>query len=210
MPPASRFKNDIDIPRRAGNPLAMLPPPAQGRRDTLLPEATMKKLLALLALLLGGCVTLPENVRPVGDFRLERYLGTWYEIARLDHSFERGLSRVTAEYSLRDDGGVRVLNRGFSQRDGKWKQAEGRAYFVQDPATGFLKVSFFGPFYGTYAIFELDHADYGYAVVSGPDHSYLWILAREPHMDEALKQDLVARAAARGFGTDGLIFVEHE
>lgn len=170
----------------------------------------MKKLLALLALLLGGCVTLPENVRPVGDFRLERYLGTWYEIARLDHSFERGLSRVTAEYSLRDDGGVRVLNRGFSQRDGKWKQAEGRAYFVQDPATGFLKVSFFGPFYGTYAIFELDHADYGYAVVSGPDHSYLWILAREPHMDEALKQDLVARAAARGFGTDGLIFVEHE
>jgi apolipoprotein D and lipocalin family protein len=210
MPPASRFKNDIDIPRRAGNPLAMLPPPAQGRRDTLLPEATMKKLLALLALLLGGCVTLPENVRPVGDFRLERYLGTWYEIARLDHSFERGLSRVTAEYSLRDDGGVRVLNRGFSQRDGKWKQAEGRAYFVQDPATGFLKVSFFGPFYGTYAIFELDHADYGYAVVSGPDHSYLWILAREPHMDEALKQDLIARAAARGFGTDGLIFVEHE
>jgi apolipoprotein D and lipocalin family protein len=210
MPPASRFKNDIDIPRRAGNPLVMLPPPAQGRRDTLLPEATMKKLLALLALLLGGCVTLPENVRPVGDFRLERYLGTWYEIARLDHSFERGLSRVTAEYSLRDDGGVRVLNRGFSQRDGKWKQAEGRAYFVQDPATGFLKVSFFGPFYGTYAIFELDHADYGYAVVSGPDHSYLWILAREPHMDEALKQDLVARAAARGFGTDGLIFVEHE
>jgi apolipoprotein D and lipocalin family protein len=210
MPPASRFKNDIDIPRRAGNPLVMLPPPAQGRRDTLLPEATMKKLLALLALLLGGCVTLPENVRPVGDFRLERYLGTWYEIARLDHSFERGLSRVTAEYSLRDDGGVRVLNRGFSQRDGKWKQAEGRAYFVQDPATGFLKVSFFGPFYGTYAIFELDHADYGYAVVSGPDHSYLWILAREPHMDEALKQDLIARAAARGFGTDGLIFVEHE
>lgn len=169
----------------------------------------MKRLLALLALLLGGCVSLPENVRPVGDFRLERYLGTWYEIARLDHSFERGLSRVTAEYSLRDDGGVRVLNRGFSLRDGKWKQAEGRAYFVQDPFTGFLKVSFFGPFYGSYVIFELDHEDYGYAVVSGPDTSYLWILARQPHMDEALKKDLVARAAARGFRTGDLIFVEH-
>jgi apolipoprotein D and lipocalin family protein len=191
-----------------------VPPPAE-TADTWLESGELAtagpvESLWWLALRRGGCGTLPENGRPGGDFRLERYLGTWYEIARLDHSFERGLSRVTAEYSLRDDGGVRVLNRGFSQRDGKWKQAEGRAYFVQDPATGFLKVSFFGPFYGTYAIFELDHADYGYAVVSGPDHSYLWILAREPHMDEALKQDLIARAAARGFGTDGLIFVEHE
>lgn len=170
----------------------------------------MKHLLALLALLLGGCVSLPDNVRPVGDFKLERYLGTWYEIARLDHSFERGLSRVTAEYSLREDGGVRVVNRGYSARDGKWKQAEGRAYFVRDPQTGFLKVSFFGPFYGSYVIFELDHENYGYAVISGPDTSYLWILARKPGMDESLKRDLVARAAARGFKTEGLIFVDHE
>ncbi|HCU68099.1 MAG TPA: lipocalin [Desulfomicrobium sp.] len=170
----------------------------------------MKHLLALLALLLGGCVSLPDNVRPVGDFKLERYLGTWYEIARLDHSFERGLSRVTAEYSLREDGGVRVVNRGYSARDGKWKQAEGRAYFVRDPQTGFLKVSFFGPFYGSYVIFELDHENYGHAVVSGPDTSYLWILARKPVMDESLKRDLVARAAARGFKTEGLIFVDHD
>lgn len=170
----------------------------------------MKHLLALLALLLGGCVSLPDNVRPVGDFKLERYLGTWYEIARLDHSFERGLSRVTAEYSLREDGGVRVVNRGYSARDGKWKQAEGRAYFVRNPQTGFLKVSFFGPFYGSYVIFELDHENYGHAVVSGPDTSYLWILARKPVMDESLKRDLVARAAARGFKTEGLIFVDHD
>ena len=170
----------------------------------------MRMLLALIALLLGGCVTLPENVRPVTDFRLERYLGTWYEIARLDHSFERGLSRVSAEYALREDGGVRVINRGYSAEEGKWKQAVGKAYFVQDPATGFLKVSFFGPFYGTYAIFELDHENYRYAVVSGPNTSFLWILAREPFMDEALKKDLVARAAARGFRTDGLIFVKHD
>jgi apolipoprotein D and lipocalin family protein len=81
---------------------------------------------------------------------------------------------------------------------------------VQDPQTGFLKVSFFGPFYGSYVIFELDHENYAYAVVSGPDTSYLWILARQPVMDEALRNELVSRAAARGFDTDGLIFVEHE
>lgn len=170
----------------------------------------MKKLAALLALLLSGCVGMPANVQPVGNFELDRYLGTWYEIARLDHSFERGLSRVTAHYSLREDGGVRVVNRGYSAKDGKWKQAEGRAYFVQDPRTGFLKVSFFGPFYGSYVIFELDRENYAYAVVSGPDTSYLWILARDPVMDEGLKKDLVARAAARGFDTQGLIFVEHD
>lgn len=170
----------------------------------------MKKLVALLVILLGGCTGMPETVRPVGGFQLERYLGTWYEIARLDHSFERGLSRVSAEYSLREDGGVRVINRGYSAGEGKWKQAEGKAYFVQDPQTGYLKVSFFGPFYGSYVIFELDREAYRYALVSGPDTSYMWILARDPHMDEALKNDLVARAAARGFDTKALIFVEHE
>jgi len=169
----------------------------------------MKTLVAVLALLLGGCVGMPDTVRPVDNFQLERYLGTWFEIARLDHPFERGLSRVTAEYSLREDGGVQVINRGYSAENGAWKQARGKAYFVQDPQTGYLKVSFFGPFYGSYVIFELDHEDYRYAVISGPDTSYLWILAREPFMDESLKADLVARAATRGFDTDGLIFVDH-
>jgi apolipoprotein D and lipocalin family protein len=87
---------------------------------------------------------------------LERYLGKWYEIARLDHSFERGLEKVSATYSLRDDGGVRVENRGFSQKKNTWKAAEGKAYFVRDSNEGYLKVSFFGPFYGSYVIFELD------------------------------------------------------
>lgn len=173
----------------------------------------MKKLVAILApvlaLMLCGCVGMPDTVRPVGNFQLERYLGTWYEIARLDHPFERGLSRVSAEYSLRDDGGVRVVNRGFNAKEKKWMQAEGKAYFVQDPQTGFLKVSFFGPFYGAYVIFELDPG-YRHAVICGPDTSYLWILAREKHLDEELKQELVARAAARGFDTSGLIFVDHE
>ena len=157
----------------------------------------MKTLVAILALLLGGCVGMPDTVRPVENFQLERYLGTWYEIARLDHSFERGLSRVSAEYSLREDGGVRVVNRGYNAKTGEWEQAEGKAFFVQDPQTGFLKVSFFGPFYGAYVIFELDHEGYSHAVVSGPDTSYLWILAREKRLDDALRRELVAKAAAR-------------
>ncbi|MFZ0791790.1 MAG: lipocalin family protein [Chromatiaceae bacterium] len=170
----------------------------------------MKKLAIVLAALLMGCVGIPDNVKPVDNFKLENYLGKWYEIARLDHSFERGLSRVTADYSLRDDGGVKVLNRGFSAKDGVWKEAEGKAYFVKGVDQGYLKVSFFGPFYGSYIIFELDHENYQYSMVSGPDKSYLWILARNPTLDETIKNDLIAKAAALGFDTNKLIFVAHQ
>jgi len=170
----------------------------------------MKRLSILLFLFLTGCVRLPENVQPVDNFRLERYLGTWYEIARLDHSFERGLTRVTAEYSLLDDGGVRVLNRGYSARENSWKQAEGKAYFVKGPGLGYLKVSFFGPFYGSYIIFELDHENYRHALVCGPDKSYLWFLARSPVMEKNLIESLMEKAAAAGFDTGRLIFVDHE
>lgn len=157
-----------------------------------------------------GCVGIPANVKPVSNFNLEKYLGKWYEIARLDHSFERGLTRVTAHYSLREDGGVRVLNRGYSEKEAKWKEAEGRAYFVNRPDQGYLKVSFFGPFYGSYIIFELDHEGYQYSLVSGPDKSYLWILARRPEIDDELKKMLVKKAAALGFSTEKLIFVKHQ
>ncbi len=163
----------------------------------------------LLALFLAGCVGLPENVKPVENFKVERYLGQWYEIARLDHSFERGLSKVTANYSLGDGGAVRVLNRGYSEQEKKWKEAEGKAYFVGEKDQGYLKVSFFGPFYGSYVVFELDHEDYQYSVVSGPDKSYLWILSRKPELSESLKSSLVAKAAARGFDTGKLVFVDH-
>jgi len=171
----------------------------------------MKKIsLILWALILIGCVKMPDNVTPVYNFSLDRYLGKWYEIARLDHSFERGLTRVTADYSLREDGGVRVLNRGYSEKDKEWKEVEGKAYFVQQTNQGFLKVSFFGPFYGSYIVFELDHEKYQYSLVSGPDKSYLWILARAPEMDKDLLGTLVAKAAILGFDTGKLIFVEHQ
>lgn len=169
----------------------------------------MRKLSIVLILFLTGCVGIPENVKPVDNFKLEKYLGKWYEIARLDNSFERGLTRVTATYSLRDDGGVRVLNRGYSEKEKTWKEAEGKAYFAKGSDQGYLKVSFFGPFYGSYIVFELDHENYQYALVCGPNKSYLWILARVPEMKKDTKDILTAKAAALGFDTDKLIFVGH-
>lgn len=167
-------------------------------------------VLVFIVVLLAGCVRLPEKVEPVTGFEPERYLGTWYEIARLDHSFEEGLSQVTAEYSLREDGGIRVLNRGYSAEEDEWQEAEGKAYFVEDRNTGYLKVSFFGPFYGAYGIFELEKEDYSYSWVSGPDTGYLWLLAREPQISEELRQRFVSRASELGFDTGELIWVEHQ
>ena len=173
-------------------------------------QRTVRNALALLLLplTLGACLGKPAGVEPVDDFELDRYLGKWYEIARLDHSFERGMQNVTAEYSMRDDGGVRVLNRGYLTADGEWDQSEGKAYFVEDEATGYLKVSFFGPFYGSYVVFELDEA-YRYAFVSGPDTSYLWLLARQPTVSDDVLDRFRARAAELGFETGQLIIVDH-
>jgi apolipoprotein D and lipocalin family protein len=94
-------------------------------------------LPACFMLLLMACVAVPDGVEPVTGFDSASYLGTWYEIVRLDHSFERGLSGVTANYTMRDDGGIRVLNRGYDAKSSRWKEAEGRAYFVEDEYTGF-------------------------------------------------------------------------
>lgn len=168
----------------------------------------MKWTIAALMVFLGGCVGIPEGVVPVEGFELERYLGKWYEIVRLDHSFERGLSRVTAEYSMREDGMVKVLNRGWSEEDSTWKEAEGRAAFVDRTDVGYLKVSFFGPFYGSYIVFDLDRSQYRHALVCGPKKSYLWLLSRTPEIDEALKDSLIAKAAALGFEVDRLIEVD--
>ncbi|KPK11797.1 MAG: lipocalin [Acidithiobacillales bacterium SG8_45] len=171
----------------------------------------MKKTgLLLVSLILSGCLGHPDTVKPVTGFELEKYLGKWYEIARLDHSFERGLQNVTAEYSLRDDGGVRVLNRGYSPKNSQWKQAEGKAYFVGEPDKGYLKVSFFGPFYGSYVVFGLDKKNYQYAFVSGPDTSYLWFLSRTPKVSDELKTEFLAQARALGFPAKDLIFVKHD
>ncbi len=164
----------------------------------------------MIALLFSGCVGVPRGVKPVQGFELSRYLGRWYEIARLDHSFERGLSHVRADYIMREGGGVRVLNHGYSESKKEWKLAEGKAFFVKTPDQGYLKVSFFGPFYGSYVVFELDQKDYQYAMISGPKKSYLWILARKPEMELELKNKLISQAAARGFDTTKLVFPEQK
>ncbi|MEL4339227.1 lipocalin family protein [Shewanella xiamenensis] len=171
----------------------------------------MKKLLLMIsALVLTGCLGMPNYVEPVKDFKLDRYLGKWYEIARLDHSFERGLTQVSAEYSLKPDGGVKVINRGYSAAKQEWKEAEGKAYFVNGENEAYLKVSFFGPFYGSYVVFGLDQQNYQYAFISGPDTDYLWLLARTPTVSPEVIKQFVDMASARGFDTDSLIYVEQQ
>lgn len=163
--------------------------------------------VSLLWLGLGACVGIPDGTEPVKNFSLEQYLGTWYEIARMDHRFERDLSNVTAEYSLKDDGGVRVLNRGFNTKKDEWKEAEGKAYFVDDSTVGRLKVSFFGPFYASYNVIALDQENYQWSLVTGPDKDYLWILSRTPVLDQAVVDELLSTAKSLGYKTDELIFV---
>jgi len=167
-----------------------------------------KVFVTITSLFLSGCLGMPKLVTPVSDFELDRYLGKWYEIARLDHSFERGLNQVSAEYSLKEDGGVKVINRGFSSAENEWQQAEGKAYFVNASNEGYLKVSFFGPFYGSYVIFELDKQNYQYAFVSGPDSDYLWLLSRTPTLETEVIQKFISMSKERGFDTSNLIYVE--
>ncbi len=159
--------------------------------------------------LLAGCTGVPEGTQPVTDFRIDHYLGQWYEIARLDHGFESGLECVTANYSLRDDGDIRVINRGYDPEEQRWESAEGRASFAGEPDVGHLKVSFFGPFYAGYSVLALD-PDYQHALVAGPDRDYLWILSRQPTMPAATYSAYLDRAQALDFPVDELISVEQD
>lgn len=172
------------------------------------------KLLRISALsaltFLTACTGAPEGVEPVSGFELDRYLGTWYEIARLDHRFERGMSNVTATYSMRDDGGVHVVNRGYLADEDEWDTATGKAYFMGDSDIGQLKVSFFGPFYGGYNIVELDREAYAYSLVVGPNRDYLWILSRSPDLNPETLATIVTKADSLGFPVDELIYVEHD
>ncbi len=158
--------------------------------------------------LLSGCTAVPKGVAPVTEFDIQRYMGTWHEVARLDHSFERGLTRVTAEYTLNSNGIVAVVNRGWDARRQCWKEARGRALFCGDQSTGSLKVSFFGPFYGGYHIIALDQSGYLYSMVCGPSRSYLWILSRQPVLDDAVRAGLVKQAGDLRFAVDKLIWVD--
>lgn len=166
----------------------------------------LKRVGMLCIVLLVSCTGLPDNVEPVSQFDTEQYLGTWYEIARLDHSFERNLERVTATYDLNEDGSISVLNKGFNTEKDEWRQAEGVAKPMGSSDIAHLKVSFFGPFYGTYAVFELAD-DYSHAFVSGYNTDYLWLLAREPDVSTEVRQRFINESQALGFDTSKLIWV---
>lgn len=171
----------------------------------------MRAVFAVVLLLsISACSStgLPKGVTPVGEFEVDRYLGQWYEIARLNHFFERGLENVTATYTLREDGGLVVQNRGFSIKKNEWKDATGKAYFVGDSNVGHLKVSFFGPIYGTYAVFELDKEDYQYAFISGSNTKYLWFLSRTPTVSIEVMEQFKTQATELGFDLDEIIMVD--
>lgn len=177
------------------------------------PYLGCRKSMARIALIISimtlmSCSSMPSNIVPVSNFELQRYMGKWYEIARLDHRFERGLNGVTATYSIEVNGTVRVENRGFSSKDQEWKTAVGKAKIAKDPELGYLKVSFFGPFYGPYVIFNLDTKNYQYAYVTS-GQKYLWFLSRTPDVSEEMKEDFIDTAKKYGYETDNLIFVKH-
>ena len=165
--------------------------------------------ILMAAIVLSGCVGKPEGVVPIRPFAIDRYLGEWFEIARLDHSFERGLTNVTATYTLRDDGSVGVLNRGFDRKTCQWKDADGRAVFQDTKDTASLSVTFFWPFAGGYHVFDLDQVGYGWALISGPSRDYLWILARRPDLPPEIRNRLVEKARSLDFPVNDLILVDH-
>nr|WP_240431471.1 lipocalin family protein [Vibrio cholerae] len=166
--------------------------------------------LILCSVLLNGCLGMPESVKPVSDFELNNYLGKWYEVARLDHSFEKGLSQVTAEYRVRNDGGILVLNRGYSEEKGEWKEAEGKAYFVNGSTDGYLKVSFFGPFYGSYVVFELDRENYSYALCQGRIQNICGYFQERRLVERGILDKFIEMSKERGFDTNRLIYVQQQ
>ncbi len=171
----------------------------------------MVLLVAGTGLLLAGCANTrpPPGVAAVSPFDVQRYTGRWYELARLDHAFERGMTDVSASYTSQADGSVRVVNRGYAPATGQWREAVGKALFTGARTTGSLKVSFFGPFYGGYHVVALDPG-YRWALVLGPDTGYAWILARDKQLPAAQREDIVARVRALGVDTSALIWVAHE
>ena len=165
--------------------------------------------LAAVALLSSSCASIPKNATAVTNFDVNRYLGSWYEIARFDYRFEKNLDNVAAQYSLNDNGTIKVLNSGYNFKSNEWKSTTGIAKFKKDKSIAEIKVSFFRPFYSGYNVIAIDK-DYKYALVAGRDLSYLWILSREEIIPENIKKEYLALAQKIGYETDKLVWVKHE
>ncbi|HJV77511.1 MAG TPA: lipocalin family protein [Paludibacter sp.] len=167
-------------------------------------------LLGIVGILtVSACSTIPKGVKAVHPFDKDKYLGKWYEIARMDFRFERNLNNTTANYSFNMDGSIKVDNRGFNYKTNQWKQAIGKAKFVGEQDVAMLKVSFFGPFYSGYNVIALD-SGYKYALVAGKDLNYLWILSRDITIPEDIKQNYLRIAKELGYKTTELVWVKHD
>ncbi|MCW2120128.1 lipocalin family protein [Flavobacterium sp. 7A] len=162
-----------------------------------------------IGFLLASCSnkSIPDKATAVQDFDKNKYLGKWYEIARLDFKFEKGLNNTTAEYSIKDNGMIKVDNKGYDYKKNKWKESIGKAKFVGEENIAMLQVSFFGPFYAGYNVIAID-PDYKYALISGSSLDYLWILSRETTIPEDIKVDYLQKAKKIGFATNDLIWVQ--
>lgn len=152
---------------------------------------------------------MPKKAKPVNNFEVNRYLGVWYEIARFDFRFEKDLDNTTAQYSLDENGNVKVLNRGYNYKTKEWKSAKGIAKFRGDKNIAALKVSFFGPFYAGYNILAIDN-NYQYALVAGKNLDYLWILSRGKSIPDNVKANYLKIARAIGYDTSRLIWVKQD
>lgn len=166
-------------------------------------------LFAATLVMLNSCSSIPKGAQAIQGFDKEKYLGKWFEIARLDFVFEKNLSNTTAEYSLKDDGTIKVVNKGYNYLKNKNVASTGKAKFVGDATEGKLKVSFFGLFYAGYNILALD-SDYKYALVVGKNLKYMWLLSRGKTMPETIKNDYVKIAKDLGYDTSALIWVKHD
>ena len=169
-------------------------------RNTRSPWPLVVGIASLMAVLvLSACSTprTPEGVQPVTGFDVDRYTGHWHEVARIENSFERGLSEATATYTRNADNTLKVVNRGYDPVRKQWKEAEGRAEFVDSPDRAALRVSFFGPFYGGYNVVALDE-NYQWAMVVGSSKDYVWILSRTPTLPGHVQEHLLERAQAMG------------
>lgn len=161
------------------------------------------------AVLLNSCRTIPKGVQAVTNFDKQKYLGKWFEIARMDYVFEHNLINATAEYSLKENGSIKVVNGGFNIKKNKQVEATGKAKFVGDDTIANLKVSFFGPFYAGYNVIAID-PKYKYALVAGKNLNYLWILSRENKLPEKIKKQYLEKASSLGFDTSKLIWPTKE
>lgn len=163
----------------------------------------------IAAVALSSCASIPKKATPAQDFNLQKYLGTWYEIARFDYKFEENLNNVTATYSLNPDGTVQVVNKGYNFKTNEWESATGKAKFRESKNTAALKVSFFGPFYSGYNVIALS-GDYKYALVAGKNLDYLWILSRTTDIPERVKKEFLQKAEQIGYDTSRLVWVKHD